>query len=383
MVFIRLKSQDGLNLLLCVKDPKKILYICFRLILQSATLESKQKNSKAIFDFSIGQLSKAYLEMKPLSPKASVAVIGELNVDIIAAGLTRPPEIGSEIIAEDLQITLGSASAIFASGAARLGHPVTFISKVGADDFGGYCLQALNEIGISTDKIEQDSSIKTGVTLALSTRNDRALVTYLGAISALGYDQIKMSDLSGNSHLHMTSYFLQTALKPSFSRIFKEAREMGLTTSFDPNSDPEQSWNDEILEVLKETDILFLNQTEALQFTRTENLSSALQVLSRYVPCAVIKLGAKGAVAIDRGGEVSESNGFKVEALDTTGAGDSFAAGFVSSFLESRPIEECLRRANAFGALSTLKAGGTASQPDEAILESFIDQAQMMDAVTQ
>jgi sugar/nucleoside kinase (ribokinase family) len=314
--------------------------------------------------------------------KAQVAVIGELNVDIIAAGLPKAPELGSEIIAEDLQITLGSASAIFASGITKLAHTVTFISKVGADDFGNYCLQSLGEIGVPTDKIKQDSSIKTGVTLALSTRKDRALVTYLGAISTLNYDEIKMSDLAGCKHLHMTSYFLQTALRPSFERIFKEARRMGLTTSFDPNSDPEQSWSDEILEVLKETDILFLNETEAFQFTRADDLKGALQVLGAHVPCAVVKLGAKGAAAITRG-EIIESEGFKVEALDTTGAGDSFAAGFVSAFLEQRPIGECLRRANAFGALSTLKTGGTASQPDEGKLENFIESSQKADAVTQ
>ena len=311
--------------------------------------------------------------MKPLTEKAPIAVIGELNVDVVATGLPKPPELGSEIIAEDLQITLGSASAIFASGAAKLGHQITFISKVGADDFGSFCLQSLKDYGISVDNVAQDRSTKTGVTLALSTRRDRALVTYLGAISALGYDEIRMSDLRANRHLHMTSYFLQTNLKSSFPRIFREAREMGLTTSFDPNSDPDQSWNNEILEVLKETDILFLNQTEALQFTRTEDLNIALEELAHKVPCAVIKLGAEGAVAVNRG-EITKSEGFKIDAVDTTGAGDSFAAGFVSAFLQNKSMEECLRQANACGALSTLKAGGTASQPDEAALESFINQ---------
>lgn len=314
--------------------------------------------------------------MKPLTEKAPVAVIGELNVDVVATGLLKPPELGSEIIADDLQITLGSASAIFACGAAKLGHPITFISKVGADDFGNFCIQSLADAGVSFDKISRDSLTKTGVTLALSTPKDRALVTYLGAISTLGYDEIKMSDLDGKRHLHMTSYFLQTNLRPAFPRIFREARETGLTTSFDPNSDPDQSWNEEILEVLKETDILFLNRTEAVQFTRTGNLNRALDVLGQKVPCAVIKLGAEGAVAVNRG-EVTKSSGFQIDALDTTGAGDSFAAGFVSAFLQNKSMEECLRRANACGALSTLKAGGTANQPDETALELFINQCSL------
>src|SRR5687767_14436350 len=101
--------------------------------------------------------------------KSPVAVIGELNVDIVATGLPRPPELGAEIIAEDLQLTLGSATAIFASGLSKLGHPVNFISKVGADDYGRFCLKALDDLGISTNQIQIDESTKTGVTLALST----------------------------------------------------------------------------------------------------------------------------------------------------------------------------------------------------------------------
>src|SRR5688572_14071939 len=122
----------------------------------------------------------------------SVVVIGELNVDAVATGLTEAPRLGAEILAEGFQLTLGSASAIFASGVARLGHEVTFISKVGRDDFGDFCLAALRDIGISTRLVLRDSKDNTGITLALSTRKDRALVTYLGTISTLKYDDVRM-----------------------------------------------------------------------------------------------------------------------------------------------------------------------------------------------
>jgi sugar/nucleoside kinase (ribokinase family) len=114
-----------------------------------------------------------------------VAVIGELNVDLIASGLTSAPILGGEILAEDFQTVLGSASAIFACGAARLGHPVSFFSKVGDDDHGRFCLNALHKAGISTANVANVTTSKTGVTISLSTRNDRALVTVLGAISEL------------------------------------------------------------------------------------------------------------------------------------------------------------------------------------------------------
>ena len=302
---------------------------------------------------------------------SGVVVIGELNVDAVATGLAQEPKLGLEIIAEDFQLTLGSASAIFASGVAKLGHEVTFVSKVGRDDFGDFCLEALRANGVTVRHVLRDPAMKTGITLALSTRKDRALVTYLGAISSLRYEDVRPSVLKGKSHLHLTSYFLQEGLRPSFARLFREARAAGLTTSFDPNSDPTSSWGEEIWEVLAHTDIFFLNRDEALGLTRARDTRGALKALGGRVPCAVVKLGAKGAVAI-KDGFVANTPGFKVDALDTTGAGDTFAAGFVSARLEGLSLEECLRRGNACGALSTLKAGGTANQPDREALESFL-----------
>lgn len=301
-----------------------------------------------------------------------VVVIGELNVDLIASGLANPPTLGHEILAADFQITLGSASAIFACGMSGLGHPVTFISQIGDDEFGEFCLRMLRRAGLQTDRVIKTSQLKTGVTLSLSTRRDRALVTYLGAIAELEREQIPLEVLDGHSHLHMTSYFLQQKLQPFFPQLFAEARQRGLTISFDPNADPALGWKEEIRAVIASTDILFVNESEAQQLTKRTDVNEALRALGADVPCVVIKLGAKGAAAI-RGDEVEFVPGFQVDVVDTTGAGDSFAAGFVHGFLERRTLRECLELGNACGALSTLQAGGTAGQPDGAQLNQFLD----------
>jgi sugar/nucleoside kinase (ribokinase family) len=309
--------------------------------------------------------------MKRSLTKGGVVVIGELNVDMVATGLAGPPRMGAEVLAADFELALGSASAIFACGVAKLGHDVTFISQVGRDDFGDFCLDELRAAGVPTVHVSRGRGVKTGVTVSLSTRRDRALVTYPGAIATFNYGQLKMALLEGQRHLHMTSYFLQSGLRPAFPQIFREARRRGLTTSFDPNSDPEHVWGEEINEALAQTDVLFLNETEARSLTRSRGAHAALKILGRSVPCAVIKLGPKGAIAI-RDGEVASAPGLKVEALDTTGAGDSFAAGFVSTYLRGGSLADCLRAGNACGALSTLKAGGTAGQPDGRALKKFL-----------
>jgi sugar/nucleoside kinase (ribokinase family) len=301
----------------------------------------------------------------------AVAVIGELNVDLIASGLTSAPVLGREVLAEDFETVFGGASAIFACGVARLGHPVSFFGKVGDDEYGRFCLDSLRKAGISTKNVPADPTSKTGITISLSTRSDRALVTVLGAISELRYNDLDLQALQGHSHLHMTSFFLQTALRPSFPRILRQARNLGLTTSFDPNSDPMSSWDRDVWRVVDETTILFINRDEALHLTRKKNAREALKQLAESVPCVVIKLGPRGAVAAANGQVVSVP-AFEVSPVDTTGAGDSFAAGFVHAFLSGRDLHGCLIEGNACGALSTIQVGGTNGQPDLVDLTKFL-----------
>jgi sugar/nucleoside kinase (ribokinase family) len=174
-----------------------------------------------------------------------------------------------------------------------------------------------------------------------------------------------------HQHLHLTSYYLQRGLKPSFPALFSEAKASGLTTSFDPNTDPNQKWSRSINSVLKYADVLFVNELEATALTRRKNTRDALKALGQLVPCAVIKQGRKGAVAIQND-EVVAGSGFQVKTVDTTGAGDSFAAGFVAAYVRRAPLAECLRVANACGALSTRKLGGTPGQPTQAELQLFL-----------
>lgn len=304
---------------------------------------------------------------------AAVLVIGELNIDLVLSGLAGPPRFGGEILAQDMRMVLGSASAIFASGVARLGHPVGFISKVGNDQFGNFCLQELQRNGISTDSI-QTSSLPTGATVVLSTKEDRALITNLGAIADLTYADIPADAVQGYKHLHLTSYFLQSGLRLDFAKLIKDAKSAGLSVSFDPNSDPNQAWDASIWDVIAAVDILFLNEPEALALAASDTIEGAISSLSARASTLVVKLGARGAVAI-RGAERVHCVAFPIKVVDTTGAGDSFAAGFVHGILQHCDLKSCLQLANATGALSATHLGGTAGQPDQQALDTFLERA--------
>src|SRR5215813_8223969 len=155
--------------------------------------------------------------------RPQVLVIGELNVDIVATGLRGFPEMGAEILAQDCELSLGSASAIFAVGMSKLGHQVTFVSQVGRDSFGDFCITTLKQLGVATSNVVRKPNEKTGVTIALSGKRDRALITYPGAIASLTADRITDGLLKKHDHLHLTSYYLQKGLQPQFGEILQRA----------------------------------------------------------------------------------------------------------------------------------------------------------------
>ncbi len=289
-------------------------------------------------------------------------VVGEMNADLILRGDVTPTYGQVEKLLDDATLTIGSSGCIFACGAARLGLRVAYVGKVGDDHFGRFMLAALNERGVDVGGVVIDPTRKTGLTVVLARGQDRALLTHLGAINALRYDEIDLSLLARARHLHIGSYFLLDALKPAAARLFAKAREMGLTTSLDTNYDPSERWQDGIDNLLSETDIFLPNETELCGITGIDDVEKALHHIVGQVPTVAVKLGARGAMA-RRGEQRATADVLPVTVVDATGAGDSFDAGFVYGFLAGWPLDRTLRIAAACGSLSTRGVGGTSAQP--------------------
>jgi sugar/nucleoside kinase (ribokinase family) len=290
-------------------------------------------------------------------------VVGELNVDIVLQGYHAFPEPGKEVLVDDFVMVLGSASAICAMGLARLGDPVAFLGKVGDDPWGRYCLGCLQERGIDVTHVVPDPALKTGVTVAISSPRDRALVSFLGAIDALTADAVPDAAFDGFAHLHVSSYYLQSRLRPGLAGLFARARARGLTTSLDPGFDPSERWEDDLRRTLAEVDLFFPNEVELRGLTGSDDVGEALRRLANGRTRTVAKLGRDGAATLERG-ELLRAPAFAVQPLDTTGAGDSFNAGFLHAWLAGAPTADALRLGAACGALSTRGIGGTARQPD-------------------
>jgi sugar/nucleoside kinase (ribokinase family) len=291
-----------------------------------------------------------------------VVVVGELNVDLILQGEVTPAFGQAEKLVDDAALVMGSSSAIFACGAARLGLKVAFVGKVGNDEFGRFVTSALEARGVATQGVVVDPTIKTGLSVILSRGNDRAILTYLGSISALRYEEIDQALLARARHLHLGSYFLLAALRSQVPALFATARTLGLTTSLDTNYDPTERWNGDLAQVLAQTDIFLPNETELHAISKQQDLDTALATLARQVLLVAAKLGPAGAIARQKQ-ETFRAEALPVTVVDTTGAGDSFDAGFIYGYLAGWEIGQALRLGCVCGSLSTQAAGGTAAQP--------------------
>jgi len=301
-----------------------------------------------------------------------VLVAGELNVDLILQGYQAFPAPGKEVLVDDFVMTLGSASAICAMGLARLGMPVAFLGVVGDDPWGAYCVDVLRTAGIDISRVTVDPRIKTGVTVSLtSAKRDRALISYLGSIAALEASAIPDDAFRGFDHLHVSSYFLQGRLRPACAAVFRRARAAGLSTSLDPGFDPSERWGADLQDTLREVDLFFPNEVELRAITGTSDVRDGLARLANGRTLAIAKLGPRGAAALVEGALI-EVAAFPVDPVDTTGAGDSFDAGFLFAWLAGRTLEECLRWGAACGSLSTRGSGGTGHQAHRAEVERLL-----------
>jgi sugar/nucleoside kinase (ribokinase family) len=303
--------------------------------------------------------------------KKKVLVAGELNVDLIGTGLQTFPVLGREILAQEMVLTLGSSSAIMACGLTKLGLPVTFVSKIGKDDFGQYCLDQLKSKKVKTENIIRDLKFRTGMTVSLNFRDDKAQVTYMGAIPHLQYKDIPQKILRQHDHLHISSYFLQEELQNSLPQLFQDVKKVGMTISLDPNSDNKNQWNSGIWKCLEFIDVLMMNETEAINISKAKSTNRALEFFGQKVPTVVIKLGSKGVIAKSRG-QVLQLPTYKVKVVDATGAGESFDAGFLFGQLSGLDFRQSLLVGNACGALSTQGVGGTSTQPSWEEVQKYI-----------
>ncbi len=312
-----------------------------------------------------------------------VLVVGDLNPDLVLRGDVVPRFGQAEQLLDAADLVPAGSAGIVAAGTARLGLRTALVAHVGRDLFGDLVVGALAARGVDTSTVRVEDDVPTGLSVILSAPGDRAILTRLGALPLLDPDAVGDDLLARARHVHVASWFLLPGLAARGAALLARARAAGCTTSLDTNWDPAGRWGG-VADALPHVDVLLPNGTELVALAAalpggtdggrdggTDDLGAAAAVLRAAGPLVAVKAGAAGALGWDAAGRHA-APGLVMDVVDTTGAGDSFDAGFLAAWLDGRPFAECLRWAAVAGSLSTRAAGGTSAQATRAEVEGLV-----------
>lgn len=291
-----------------------------------------------------------------------IIALGELNVDLILNQIEGFPEVGKEKFAHQMTLTLGSSTAIFAANAAALGVKVAFCGMIGNDSFGDLVEQSLRAKKVDTGYLIRTDKYATGATICMNYDEDRANLTYQGAMDAMGLSDINPDIFRNTKHIHISSVFMQSALKRDLMQILRLARENGVTTSLDTQWDPAEKWDLDYREVLPLISVFMPNEKELCALTRSKTVDEAVEKILPYINAAVIKQGSRGSLLLTKDGVRRQQTAMlNTQVVDAIGAGDSFNSGFIAQFVQGATLTDCQRYGNMTGAVNTTAAGGTAA----------------------
>jgi len=273
---------------------------------------------------------------------------GEAFEDLIFVGLERLPELGEEVKTDRFTATIGGGAVITSVKAARLGMRTQLISAL-----SDAAVTRLKKEHVAVTNLRKNNE-PHAITAALSTGSDRAFVTFNGINSRLEERLARLIPRAKASHVHLCFYPHDCA---RWTAIVSRLRKRGITTSWDFGWNEPLTNDRGLTDLIDALDFVFVNEHEARLYTGSATLEQSIPEWRARKAITIVKLGEAGAVwlAPDRDIHVDAP---PVEAVDTTGAGDSFNAGFLVAWMNGKTPEQCLARGNQVGAAATRQAGG-------------------------
>ncbi len=289
-----------------------------------------------------------------------VTIVGEFFIDEIFTGFNTFPKPGEESFARKFVREAGGGAAITACGLARLGVQVRVLGAVGKTD-GQWIVDRLSSCGVDCSGLRFNPAEPTGITISASTREDRAFFSYYGAnlqLEQLLEKTALTRALDSARHIHFAC-----APDPDVHTRLFAALDRRCRVSIDVQSHVSWLTRPESLNILRHCDVFFPNEREGGWIASAVEPHEILTRLrDKGLRGVGLKLGGKGAALLWRRRQFL-TDPVPVETVDTTGAGDSFNAGFIFAWLRGYSARRCLRIANICGALSTRALGGIAAFP--------------------
>ena len=323
----------------------------------------------SIYSFRCNKILILY-RIAMINSVTNIHVLGDLNLDIILSGLEGLPSFGEETLASGCVMKPGGSAANVAIMLAVNDCPVRLFAQVGNDQAGKFLLQDLLTFGIDTETISISKQGATGLTVSLTFPKDRMYITHPGIVRTTSRKHLVDRYIEPHTHLHLTSYFLQAALRREIGTILRSAKTAGMSTSLDPGGDTNGQWDiSDLREHLQFLDYFMPNSDEIRAMTGRDEVHAALRAFPEKAQATIVKAGAHGALTRYHG-EIEEYPAIPVNVLDTTCAGDCFDAGFLFGLYRGETFQSAVQKGLQFGA----QAVSTLGLPSEDI-DHFLSSA--------
>jgi len=297
---------------------------------------------------------------------AKIVVVGSFNADLTSY-LQRMPRPGETVSGDKFVTGPGGKGSNQAVAAARLGADVTFIGRVGNDVFAKLAQDLWTTEGINTDYVNQDPDHATGVApIFVDSNGENMIVVVLGA-----NNNIQQSDIDAAKDAIADADVVVVQLEINHDMVgytLKIAKELGITTILNPA--PAAVIPTEFIQL---ADYITPNETELEVLSQTQSddvIANAKSLLTTDQQTVIVTMGSQGAQIVQD--DYQELMGtFKVDVVDTTGAGDAFNGGLAVALAEGKPLKDAVRFANATAALCVTRLGTSPSMPQRAEVDSL------------
>ena len=290
---------------------------------------------------------------RTMNSNCDVLLFGDYFCDVIITGLSEVPRLGADLFGQSMEIVPGGGAYITAVWLQHLGVKARWAARLGNDIFSRFIREEAQREGLDTSLFQEYSHPQRCLSLSFSFQHDRGFISYMDPFpDVLPYQALIESQQPRwvvNSPFDgaLETRYLVERIHQGGGKVFTDCQYV-TTTLAEPG----------LIELLRQTDVFAPNQSEACQLTGEADPEKALGILAEFCPLVIIKCGAQGAYA-RAGAQVWHMPALPLEVVDTTGAGDSFNAGFLTGLVNGEPVETCLRYGNICGGYSTTRHGGT------------------------
>ncbi len=299
-----------------------------------------------------------------MEKKLDVICIGAAIVDIPLRPVHRDMFEIESFPLEQISMTIGGDAINEATIMSRLGHKIGLMSMVGKDAVGNFIIEHCQKNGIDYSGVKRKEGVDTSINVGLVTADgERTFITNRnGSLWKMTIDDVDLSRLSEASLLSLASIFNNPLLDcKALVKIFKEAKKNNMIICADMIKARLGETLDDIKEALSYVDYFFPNYDEACLMSGESELD---KIADTFLACGIknviIKTGKKGCYIKNQDGVVLEVPAMQgITAIDTIGAGDNFASGFITAILEGKSLRECAEFANVTASISVQSIGAT------------------------